>query len=1462
MSRERNVDLGRPRILPAVLGLLLLSRAAPAGTCLAAAEEKELFACTFPDGALAKPWKTIGGTWQVEQGVLKQLDAGLDDPSKAVLVLGDAEEMSCGIVVTAKLRLDTWKGDDQARAGVGLCCDPESGYGLNLAFNRGRLQFVHDYVTWAPGCTFSVKTGTWYWMKLCKTPGALRGKAWRNGEPEPPDWMVSWSGFDESLTGHPALLGSSGGPGADGSTVSFAECRVVRIGPGPAAYYTRKSTWQETMGVSLEALARQDTATAGPSGQAVIARREALWRRVGRDFPDAQSRRQIAWERQDDIWPQGGPPAAAAALAERYAGATRAGLAGRVRELAKNVRNAADLEALRRLYYRSREIDDTLAQWNDAKIQSLRLAVQDLIGTCGSRYARGPEYLRRLAELQATIAASRADAGQSANLERWYGAVQQFEELRAEALLANPLLDFDRLLLVKRADAGQKTPQPRVRGEAGNFVGNDAIGFLNGLPINFQGNGYLREITMDNEIAVLSPVRPGARLTTLFRPEKPVYVGDLKLHFDADRLLFSSVGSHGRWQIFEIGADGKNLRQVTRGEENDVDNYDSCYLPDGRILFASSACFQSVPCERRCDEVANFCVMNADGSAVRRLCFDQDHNFYPSVMVDGRILYTRWEYTDIAHAFTGRLMTMSPDGTGQRAHYGSGGFWPNRIFYARPIPDHPTEFVAVITGHHGTARAGELVLFDVAKGRRQAEGVVQRIPGRGKTVEAKMVDNLVDASWPKFLHPYPLSDRYFLVSCQPTSQSRWGIYLVDVFDNILLLCEEDGCVLFEPVPVRKTPRPPVVPDRVDLASREATVYLSDIYVGSGLRGVPRGTVKKLRLFTYHFNYYGTSGIEDYVGMDGPWDVRRVLGTVPVAPDGSSFFTVPANTPIAVQPLDAEGKAVQLMRSWFTAMPGEAVTCVGCHEDANRTPPQLSAARGTGVSPVAPLAPSQITPWRGPVRGFSWDREVQPALDKYCVACHNGQPQPAGTVLPDLRRAEPKSMPLSPFPFPPSFYELRRFVRSPGLEGPSVIPVADYHADTSPLVQMLRKGHHNVRLDEEAWDRLVTWIDLNAPAYGTWLEIPTVRNRAQYVQQPPEFFSSWLRPSPVNEIEHFRQRRRELLRRYAGLEEDPEAIPPAPAETAVPVMPPPEEPPANVPAPADQPSVGARPFDAHEAQRRQAGAGTPTAMQIGLGGGVTMEFVRIPAGEFILGDPAGYPDDRPRGTVKISRPFWMGKYEVTNEQFALFDPAHDSGSEPMLWLKWHPGHFAPLNQPRQPVCRISWQEAIAFCRWLSQKAGREFKLPDEAQWEWACRAGTDTPWSFGARAADCPPFANLADDSLLDLGRLAAMEKVRPFFAVDSVNDKQAVSAPVGSYRANPWGLYDMHGNVAEWTASAYLPYPFRPDDPCHGAADSRKVARGGSWYQRADLAHSACRTSYWPYQRVFNVGFRVVCEAK
>ena len=237
-----------------------------------------------------------------------------------------------------------------------------------------------------------------------------------------------------------------------------------------------------------------------------------------------------------------------------------------------------------------------------------------------------------------------------------------------------------------------------------------------------------------------------------------------------------------------------------------------------------------------------------------------------------------------------------------------------------------------MAGHHGSHREGELVLLDVGQGRHEAQGVVQRIPGRGQKVEPLVRDYLTAASWPKFVHPYPLSDKYFLVTCKLDEQSPWDLYLVDVFDNLLRLHHADGYALFEPIPLRRQTRPPILPDRIDPQRSDAVVYLADVYRGPGLAGVPRGAVRQLRLFTYHFAYQGMGGLLGTVGLDGPWDIKRVLGTVPVEADGSALFRIPANTPISVQPLDAEGKALQLMRSWLVGMPGETVSCVGCHEE--------------------------------------------------------------------------------------------------------------------------------------------------------------------------------------------------------------------------------------------------------------------------------------------------------------------------------------------------------------------------------------------------------------------------------------------------------------------------------------------------------------------------------------------------
>ena len=217
----------------------------------------------------------------------------------------------------------------------------------------------------------------------------------------------------------------------------------------------------------------------------------------------------------------------------------------------------------------------------------------------------------------------------------------------------------------------------------------------------------------------------------------------------------------------------------------------------------------------------------------------------------------------------------------------------------------------------------------------------------------------------------------------------------------------------------------MIPDIVQPDEREATALLVDVYYGPGLKGVPRGTVKSLRLISYEFTFHGFGGEPDRVGFDGPWDVRRILGTVPVETDGSACFHVPANTPVAIQPLDADGKALALMRSWFTAMPGEVVSCSGCHE------PQSAVAPARAPLMALSRAPSEIRPWYGPPRGFSFVREVQPVLDAYCIRCHHSRPLENGLTAFDLTARPAEDVPSAfQMQFTPSYVALHRFVHIP------------------------------------------------------------------------------------------------------------------------------------------------------------------------------------------------------------------------------------------------------------------------------------------------------------------------------------------------------------------------------------------------------------------------------------------------
>ena len=990
----------------------------------------------------------------------------------------------------------------------------------------------------------------------------------------------------------------------------------------------------------------------------------------------------------------------------------------------------------------------------DDEAVALQLAIENLCETFEEQYTDGKTFLVRLAEIRRTQDTA------------------ALEQLRREALLEkNPLLNFDRLLLVRRNEKQL------------------------GLPLNYTANSSLPKTGYDNQLMILADWKTAPKPAMLHEPLGGRFIGDIQLHFDGERFLFSSIDNKNRWNVFEMNLDGNGLRELPLIPDADVDNFDACYLSDDQIVFCSTATFAGVPCVNGVDFTCNLYRLEKDGN-IRQLTYEQDQNWSPTLLNNGRLLYLRWEYTDIPHAFSRILFHANPDGTNQSEYYGSGSYYPASMFYAKPIPNHSTKFVAIVGGHHELPRMGDLVLFDPALGRREAEGAIQRIPGRDRKVEPVMLDLPIAQTWPKFLHPTPLNENFFLVSAKPSPEKPWGIYLVDVFDNMVLVHEEPGYAMFEPIPIHPTVRPPTIPDRIDPTRQDADVFIANIYEGEGLRGVPPGSVKSVRVFSYQFGYRNM-GAEPYsIGLDGPWDPRRTLGTAPVHADGSVMFKVPAYTPFSIQPLDAEGKAIQLMRSWITAMPGEVVSCVGCHEAQNTVVP-------TRKSKAAEHEPVALAPWYGPARGFSFVREIQPVLDAYCIECHHAsnthgtfslQDGPSRPLQNNTNYINGKSR------FSLSYYELRCFVRTPTKEGEMKTGLPwEYHADTTRLVQLLQNGHYDVELNTESWDRLITWIDFGAPFHGNWRDIIGADN--------PEYVRAQF------------ERRHEMRRRYAKvdslLDDDPNGKYPVAVLSE------------------STKTAGVSPLISVPIEKQLGAYASDSAT-----GFATSATIRLWDINLVPIPPLN------------GKPFWMSAMEITNQQFAAFDSEHDSRIESGDFIMFSPGERGwAVNRSDQPVVRVSWNQAMQFCEWLSKQTGRHVTLPTVEQWEHACRAGAETtPFWYGDHDTDFAPFANLADRSFQRIdpfgwaGRRDTLPDWRPADA--RFDDHSRVSAPVGSYHANPWGLYDMHGNVAEWTRSG----------------DRKKIVCGGSWYDVPARSRVGFRQYYWSEQPVFDVGFRIVVE--
>ena len=999
-------------------------------------------------------------------------------------------------------------------------------------------------------------------------------------------------------------------------------------------------------------------------------------------------------------------------------------------------------------------------------------------------------------------------------------AIQDAEKalaLKRAVLLSNPLLEGDKIIATrfKIGDNARSVMSPSLGTQSNNWSNQQSAGRY----------GY------DAEIVEMTNLRETIRFRTVYKPQDSASIADLKMHWDGQRVMFSSLMPDRRWNIFEVQLDGTGFQPLIETVEPELEFYDGTYLPDGRLIANSNIGYQGVPCVNGSDPVGNMVLYTPQYKNLRRLTFDQDANWNPVIMHNGRVMYTRWEYADLTHYYSRIIMHVNPDGTESKALWGSGSMFPNSTFDIQPLPGHPSAFVGIISGHHGVARSGRLLLFDPMKARKGAEGVMQEIPYRNRPVVPLVKDELVNDVWPQFIKPMPLDDTYFLVSAKLSPDDLWGIYLVDVFDNVTCLIKQEGEGFISPIPVRKMPTPPVIPDRVKLNDKEATVFIQDIYEGEGLRNVPRGIVKELRIHSFEFAFVNSPSDHYAQGIQSGWDIKRLLGTVPVEEDGSVIFKIPANTPFSIQPLDEHGAAIQWMRSWITAMPGEVVSCVGCHEDQNRIaiPKRVLASQKT---PVALKKPE------GGTRSFTFDLEMQPLLDRACIACHTGE----GHAF-DLRGGKKDRK-----GYGTAYLNLHPYVHRQGPEaGIQVLYPYEYHANTSELVRLLKKGHYNVQLTDDEWRTLYNWIDYNAPDKGTFEAVE--HNGFPYqgfdqVKRRIELADKYALEAGVDW-------KKELTDYAAFLKSKGDVIPVRPERSPRPEV--------------KEVDVPGWPFTAAQIPSMTKVANAKK--EIELAPGIIMKFVYIPAGQFVMGSNTGQPDTYPASKVVIDKPFWMGEVEITNEQYQAIVPEHNSRYVDQQW-KDHVSEGYPANLPYQPVIRVSYEQAMDYCRKLSEKTGLNITLPTEAQWEWACRAGSDKDFWYGDMKEDFSRFENLADAQLsrmavigVDPQPMKHTDSWFPYYnflpKVESVDDGSMIQVASNAYQPNPFGLYSMHGNIAEWTCSDYLPYPYKdnPDEP-----SPYKVARGGSYIERPKFATAAARKAYYPWQCVFNVGFRVIIE--
>ncbi len=537
---------------------------------------------------------------------------------------------------------------------------------------------------------------------------------------------------------------------------------------------------------------------------------------------------------------------------------------------------------------------------------------------------------------------------------------------------------------------------------------------------------------------------------------------DPRVHYDGGKILFAyRPGGTHHYHLCEINVDGTGFRQLTFG---DCDDVDPAYLPDGGIVFASSRCNRFVACNRV--PAAVIYRMDADGGSIRCLSANTISEDRPAVLPDGRIVYTRWDYTDRDPEKFRDLWVMNPDGTGQMVLFGGVGR-PYPAFFAKcdalPVPGAAGKIVCVFSPAFGRREnAGNVMLVDVKAGPGEwsaARQISPEAPGLGWSIGSGQGRE-------GFRDPYPLSADCFLVA------SDKSLLVLDDTGKTQEFYRADKMV-HDPRVIRPRLCEPVLPTRADLRETTGHLVLTDVYRGRNMAGVKPGTIKKLLVLEDLPKPGSKHGLPGYHG--GYITLRRVLGTVPVEADGSASFEVPALRAVYFVALDENGVAVKRMQNFTTVMPGETQGCVGCHEPRTGTPDRRV---NNGGLMALKRPPNQIAPVDGVPDVFDYPRDIQPIWDRHCVACHNSE-KPEGRVVLTGDNTEW---------FTQSYAALRAYDQvsqccSWGEDGNH--PPYGFGTGASPLMQKIGGSHYDVNLTRQEYDKVRLWIETGAGFTGTY-----------------------------------------------------------------------------------------------------------------------------------------------------------------------------------------------------------------------------------------------------------------------------------------------------------------------------------------------------------------------------------------